>query len=93
MTVCAWTDHLSLYESRLADGGDQNVGLPGYFRQIAGAAVTDGHGGVSVWAALHEHEGDWLADDFASAEDHDMTASGFNAVMPQKLHNAVGRAG
>ena len=88
----AGADHVGSHESRLADGGDQDVGLAGDFGKIFCLAMTDRDGGIGARAALDEHDGDRFADDFAPAEDDDVIAGSFDPAFDQQLLNTVGRA-
>ena len=89
-TARQFIDHLA-GELGLADGHDQYVGRSRDRSQIRRAAVADGDRGVD--AALDEHHGQWLADNVAAADDHDMPAGDLDAAADQYFIHSGRSAG
>ena len=89
ITVGARLDPVALDHLRPADGGDQHVGAPADRRQIAGARVGDGHGGVRRQQQLRHR----LADEVRAADDHRVGAVELRRAVPQQQHAAERRAG
>ena len=85
----AGLDPVGLDEFRLADGGDQDVGAPRDPRQIAGARMRHGHGGIGSQQQLRRR----LAKQKRAA-DHQHILAGYVAhIFLQQQHHARRRAG
>ena len=89
----AFFDMLGLEEFGAADGGDDDVGLACDGAEVAGAAMSDGDGGVSALAFGHEEEGHGLTHDHAATDDDGMGTRGFYAGFEEEALAAKRGAG
>jgi len=73
---------------RSADGGDYNVGAAGDFREVAGAGMGEGDGGIAAFAFAHQEQCHRFADDAASPDDNDIGTGGFDSGFGEQAATA-----
>lgn len=76
---CAGLDPVRLHQTGNASRDDQDVGPAAMFRQVFGAGMNHRHRGVGTGPLLAEHDGNGLADDIGTANDHDFGPGHFDA--------------
>ena len=77
------------HSRHLAHGHHHDVGLSAHFRQVLGAGVAQGHGGVFPV----QHHGGWLAHHKAASHHHGTLAGEGDAIILQNLHAGLRGAG
>ena len=77
------------HSGHFAHGHHHDVGLSAHFRQVLGAGVAQGHGGVFPV----QHHGGWLAHHKAASHHHGTLAGKRNVIILQNLHAGLRGAG
>src|SRR5829696_7646960 len=86
-------DHVAGDHGRPAGRRHQHVGLAGEPRQVPGAGVAEGHGGVGPRGLGRQEHGQGPADQQAPADDDHVAALDRDPLAAQQLDDADGRAG
>ena len=85
----AWFDHIGSDKLRLANGCDDDIRFPDYFRKVFGSTVTYRNRGVSAKSLLEEEEPHRFADDVASTDNNDALSLCFYVITRQKSLNPI----
>ena len=83
---CAILDPVCLDEFRFAHGADNNVCLLHQSRQVLGAAVANGDGGIG----FEQHHGHGFAQNRAAPHHDGMFAFQLHLIVLQQPHDALG---
>src|SRR5205823_9101661 len=90
---CATLHHLRGDHEWPASGDDENVGTTSVHREVARAAVTDGHGRIGEWTILHHQCSHRLADDVAPADNNALGTTRLHLTRLEHVLYASRRAG
>ena len=78
----AFLHHFRLYELRLSDRHDQQIGLPRDRPEIAGTAVRQRYRAIARIAVAAHQDAHRTANDVAAAHHHAMHSAGAHTFVP-----------